>query len=435
MITVEEYRQRRERFAQGMSPNSIAIIPGASEVLRSGDSHYRFRQQSDFYYLTGFEEPDALLIIMATEKPVSILFNRSRDLASEQWTGRRLGQEEAPKKLLVDFAYPIETFEERIPELLADKTMIYYHLGQYPRWDNAVISGWEQVKKLYRKGVTAPQGMLEISPIVSEMRLFKSKAEIALMKQAAAISVAAHKQAMRHCPKAENECELEAVLIYEFTRQGCRYPAYEPIVGSGENATVLHYGSNNQSIDKKGLVLIDAGGEYQNYAADITRTFPASGKFSPEQKAIYEWVLKAQKAGVALIRPGVLWHEIQQTMVQILTEGLVSLGLLTGSVESLITTQAYRKYYMHNSGHWLGIDVHDCGAYKRDNQWRPLQSGMVLTVEPGLYVHPELDDVDDRWRGIGVRIEDDILVTETGHLNLTAELPVEVEEIEALMRG
>lgn len=435
MITAEEYRQRREKLAQVMEANSIAIIPGATETLRNGDCHYRFRQQSDFYYLTGFEEPDALLIIIAADKPISILFNRSRDMASEQWTGRRLGQVDAKKQLLVDDAFPIDTVKERLSDLLVDKTMIYYHLGRYPHWDKIVINAWESVKNMYRKGVQAPKGMLELSPIVSEMRLIKSETEIALMKRAATISISAHKRAMLACAKAENECELEAGLLYEFTKGGCRYTAYEPIVGSGKNATVLHYGQNNQPIDKKGLVLIDAGGEYQNYAADITRTFPANGKFTQAQKAIYEWVLKSQKAGIACVRPGVKWHEVQLTIVRILTEGLVSLGLLSGSVESLIESQAYRKFYMHNSGHWLGIDVHDCGSYKINDDWRPFEPGMVLTVEPGLYIHPELDDVDDKWRGIGVRIEDDILVTETGHLNLTADLPVDIEEIEALMRG
>ncbi len=435
MITAEEFRQRRETLAQKMEINSIAIIPGATEILRNGDCHYRFRQQSDFYYLTGFEEPDALLVVIAAEKTISILFNRSRNLSSEQWTGRRLGQVDAKKQLLVDDAFPIDNFKEKLPELLEGKSSIYYHLGQNHHWDELMIRAWEDIRHQHRKGVQAPMAIFELSSIVSEMRLFKSNTEIELMKQAAAISVEAHKKAMQACLTAENECELEAALIYEFTKRGCRSPAYEPIVGSGENATVLHYGHNNQPIDKKGLVLIDAGGEYHHYAADITRTFPASGKFSQEQKAVYEWVLKAQKAGIECVRPGVKWNVVQLTMVQILTEGLVSLGLLSGSVESLIESQAYRKFYMHNSGHWLGIDVHDCGSYKVNHDWRTFEPGMVLTVEPGLYVHPELDNVADKWRGIGIRIEDDILVTETGYLNLTADLPVEIEAIEALMRG
>ena len=280
----------------------------------------------------------------------------------------------------------------------------------------------------------APESLYDISPVISEMRLIKSEAEIGLMRKAAEISVAAHKRAIQSCKKLDYEYQLEAELIYEFSRQGCRSVAYDPIVGGGENACILHYTDNSMPLKNGDLVLIDAGGEYGNYAADITRTFPINGQFSEEQKAIYQLVLKAQKAGVNLIRPGLAWNLIQETMIEILTEGLCELGILKGKVDELVASGAYKPFYMHNSGHWLGLDVHDCGAYRLNNEWRPLEKGMVLTVEPGLYISANTEGVDERWWNIGVRIEDDILVTADGHENLTAALPVEVDDIEALMR-
>jgi Xaa-Pro aminopeptidase len=267
------------------------------------------------------------------------------------------------------------------------------------------------------------------------MRLFKDEAELKLLRKAANISVAAHKKAMQCCSQANYEYELEAELMQTFIRSGCRSVAYDPIVGSGKNACVLHYTDNNQPLAANALILIDAGGEYENYAADITRTFPRNGKFSPEQTAIYNLVLKAQKAGIESIKPGLPWNAIQQTIIKILTTGLCELGLLTGSVEDCIANESYRTFYMHNSGHWLGLDVHDSGAYKINGEWRPLEAGMVLTVEPGIYIQEGLKDVDAKWWNIGVRIEDDILVTQSGYENLTAALPVDIHEIEALMRG
>jgi len=435
MILQQEYQARRQELARRLPSGSIAIIPAASESLRNGDAHYRFRQDSDFYYLTGFNEPDALLLIKAGRQTESVLFNLPRDPLQEQWTGIRLGQEGACDVLGVDAAYPLDSLDEHLPQLLAGKQAVYYALGRNPAWELLILKAWQVVKGQTRRGVKAPEAFCDLAVIIGDMRLFKSEAEIALMKQAAKISVAAHQRAMRACRKADYEYQLEAELVYEFTRQGCRSVAYDSIVAGGRNACVLHYTDNNKPLHDGDLVLIDAGGEFENYAADITRTFPVNGQFSPEQRQIYELVLQAQKAGINCVRPGNPWPEIQQTMVQIITSGLVDLKLLQGDVDGLIAREAYKPFYMHQSGHWLGLDVHDCGRYKIDNQWRVLESGMVLTVEPGIYIPPELENVDSRWRGIGVRIEDDIRVTDDGHENLTADLEVEIASLEALVRG
>lgn len=435
MITQQEYQMRRQTLAANLPVGAIAIIPAADEVSRNGDAHYPFRQDSDFYYLTGFNEPEAVLIILAGENSQSYLFNRPRDPAKEQWTGKRLGQDGALDELGIDSAYPIDSFSQRLPDFLENKSSIYYSIGRYPHRYEQVLSALLQVKGKIRRGVQAPEAVHDLEPLLSEMRLFKSEAEIALMRRAAEISIAGHKRAIRTCMSLGHEYQLEAELLYEFFSGGCRAVAYEPIVGSGANACVLHYNANNQPLKKGELVLIDAGAEFANYAADITRTFPVNGHFNNEQRAIYELVLKAQKAGISCVKPGVAWNKVQETMVRILTEGLLELGILQGQVDKLLADEAYKPFYMHTSGHWLGLDVHDVGRYKIDGEWRKLEPGMVLTVEPGLYISAGMPGVDKRWWNIGVRIEDDILVTVGGHENLTAALPVDVEEIEALARG
>lgn len=435
MITQQEYQARRCALAKKLPQGALAIIPSAKEVLRNGDAHYRFRQDSDFYYLTGFNEPDALLVITAAKPGESYLFNRPRNPAQEQWTGRRLGQEGANKELGIDKAYSIDKLTSILPDILTDKTAIFYSIGCHPHVENQIIDALQLVKKQIRRGVKAPESLCDLEPLLSEMRLFKSEAELALMRRAADISVGAHKRAMQACKRVEYEYQLEAELLYEFSRGGCRSVAYDPIVGGGANSCILHYTENNQPLGKGDLLLIDAGGEFENYAADITRTFPVSGRFSEEQRAIYELVLKAQKAGIACIKPGLAWNEIQRTIIRILTSGLCELGILRGGVDALIEAEAYKPFYMHNSGHWLGLDVHDAGRYKLNGEWRSLEAGMVLTVEPGLYISAGIDGVEQRWWNIGVRIEDDILVTSDGHENLTAALPVEIADIEALMRG
>ncbi len=435
MITQHEYQARRRELATRLPANSIAIIPAASEILRNGDTHYRFRQDSDFYYLTGFNEPDALLLVVAGPQMQSILFNRPRNPIEEQWTGMRLGQEDACKALGVDFAYSLLDLEKRLPELLTDKQAIYYAIGRNPLWAKRILDAWKVVKRQGRRGIAAPAAFFDFATIISEMRLFKSEAEIELMQRAAHISTKAHQRAMQMSRKAQYEHQLEAELLHEFTREGCRSVAYDSIVAGGRSACILHYTENNRPLQQGDLVLIDAGGEFENYAADITRTFPVNGHFSPEQRLIYELVLRAQKAGIACVRPGCAWDEIQRSMVSVLTTGLVELGLLHGSVDELIEREAYKPFYMHQSGHWLGLDVHDCGEYKLQGKWRALEAGMVLTVEPGLYISADMDGIDPRWRGIGVRIEDDIHVTQDGHKNLTQDLAVEVDDIEALIRG
>lgn len=434
MITQQEYQARRKKLAQNLPAGSVAIIPAAHEALRNGDAHYRFRQDSNFYYLTGFNEPDALLVVIAGQDGQSILFNRPHNPAEEQWTGKRLGQERAVSELGMQAAFPVDSIPDELPTLLGGKSAVYYAIARNPELEKIIRQALIVVKGQVRRGIKAPDSLCDLEPMLGEMRLFKSTAEVALMRKVAHISVAAHIKAMRQCKQMQHEYQLEAELIYEFVRQGCRNVAYDPIVGSGENACVLHYTENNQALHQGDLVLIDAGGEYENYAADITRTFPVSGKFSPEQKSIYELVLKAQKAGIAAIKPGIAWNVAQQTIIHILTAGLCDLGILQGDVKDLIASEAYKPFYMHNSGHWLGLDVHDSGVYKINGEWRLLEPGMVLTVEPGLYISSHTPGVDKRWWGIGVRIEDDVLVTETGHDVLTGALPVDVADIEALMR-
>lgn len=433
MISLEEYQARRRNLAMRMPSGCIAIIHAATEVLRNGDAHYRFRQDSDFYYLTGFNEPNALLLITSAPEHTSILFNRPRHLSEEQWTGKRLGQDDACHVLGIDAAFPIASLEAKLPEFLTDKQAIYYTIGRNPIGESVILNAWLAVKGQVRRGAKAPESFCDLAPILGEMRLFKSDAEIALMQKAGDITVKAHQRAMQACLNAEYEYQLEAEILYEFNRHGSRNVAYDSIVAGGHNACILHYTENNQHLKPGELVLIDAGAEFENYAADVTRTFPINGQFSPEQRLIYALVLRAQKAGIACVKPGCVWDEIQRTVVHVLTAGLVDLGLLQGAVEDLIAREAYKPFYMHNSGHWLGLDVHDCGRYKTDGHWRALEAGMVLTVEPGLYITPS-EQVDERWWGIGVRIEDDILVTPNGHHNLTGALTVEMDELEALVR-
>jgi Xaa-Pro aminopeptidase len=308
-------------------------------------------------------------------------------------------------------------------------------MGRFSPWEKQMNDACQRLRGRARRGVHAPESLCDLGPILGEMRLLKSEAEIGLMQRAADISVAAHQRAMRVCHQVTHEYELEAELLHEFFRQGCRSVAYDSIVAGGHNACILHYTDNNQPLNPGELVLIDAGGEYENYAADITRTFPINGCFSTEQRLIYDLVLRAQKAGIACVRPGCVWDEVQRTIVRILTEGLVALGLLQGAVDELIERRAYQLFYRHNSGHWLGIDVHDAGSYQLHGKWRPLEPGMVLTVEPGLYINADLPNVDPRWWGIGVRIEDDVQVTHDGHINLTGALAVEIDDLEALVRG
>lgn len=436
MLKMTEFHKRRKELMQKIGPTGIVILPASPESLRNGDYSYPYRQNSDFYYLSGFEEPEAVLVIAPKRKKGEyILFNRIRDREKEIWDGYRAGQEGARKEYGANEAFPINDFEKMLPELLEDRTEIHYSLGLNKPFDKIILSAVNKIRGKIRNGLQAPIAFIDINNTLHEMRLIKSPTEIAIMRKAANIAVDAHIRAMQACKPGMNEYELEALILYEFNRQGARFPAYTSIVGSSGNTCILHYNSNNQIIQDGELVLIDAGCEYMNYAADITRTFPANGTFSKEQRAIYEIVLRAQLAGIKAVRPGVPWLNVQTVMVKIITEGLLELGLLKGKLIDLIENQGYFKFYMHKSGHWLGLDVHDAGRYKVNGEWRHFEPGMVLTVEPGIYISSDIPGVPKKWHNIGVRIEDDILVTEKGNEVLTERLPKQIKDIEALMKS
>lgn len=435
MLKMTEYANRRKQLLKKISPTSIVILPASPEVRRNGDYNYAFRQNSDFYYLTGFEEPEAVLILAPKRKEGEfILFNRVRDREKEIWDGYRAGQEGAQKKYGADQAFPIHELEQRLPGLLEGRSEVHYTIGLDKTFDEIILHSVNSIRGKIRNGLQSPLSFIDISNTIHEMRLLKSPAEIALMRKAASISVDAHLRAMKVCKPGIKEYELEAEMLYEFNRQGARFPAYTSIIGSGSNSCILHYNANNQTVKDGELVLIDAGCEYANYASDITRTFPANGKFSPEQRAVYDIVLSAQLAGIKTIRPGASWTAAQNTMVKIITQGLIHLGLLKGKLDKLIEEQAYTQFYMHKSGHWLGLDVHDVGRYKINGKWRTLQEGMVLTIEPGIYISSDIPGVPKKWQNIGVRIEDDILVTDKGCEVLTAKLPKKAHDIEFLMK-
>lgn len=434
IIQLNEFAQRRQQLMKNMGPGSVAIVSAAPEYLRNGDAHYSYRQNSNFYYLTGFSEPEAVLVLIPERaQGETILFNRVRDPAQELWTGRRAGQEGACKNYGADEAYPISEFVNKLPELLTGCHRVCYPFGLHELLDKQIMGVVNNLRQRQRKGVVTPLGFVNLEHLVDEMRLFKSVAEIAAMRKAAEISVQAHKSAMQICKPGMIEYELEAEILREFYRQGSRAPAYTSIVGSGENSCILHYNDNNAEIKNGDLVLIDAGCEYEYYASDITRTFPANGRFSVEQRAVYEIVLRAQLAAIAAIKPGASWDLPQEICVRIITEGLVEIGLLKGKVEDLIAQKAYFQFYMHGSGHWLGMDVHDVGSYVADGTWRKFEAGMTFTVEPGIYIAPNIPNVDKKWWNIGVRIEDDVLVTSNGCEVLSQALPKTVADIEALM--
>ncbi|KAA0876212.1 Xaa-Pro aminopeptidase [Nitrincola tapanii] len=433
-LPISVYANRRRQLLQALPANTIALVAAASLQNRNRDTEYAFRQNSDFYYLTGFNEPDAiLLLIPGRSEGEAILFCPPRDAAMEIWTGLRAGPEGCVQHFALDQAFNLTELDARLPELLSGKMALYYPMGESAQLDSRIQVWLGQVRAGARQGWQAPEQLVTLSSLVHEMRLFKSSEEVALMQRAADISAQAHCQAMRVCRPGLYEYHLEAEIHYQCQRQGARFQAYSAIVGGGANACILHYIENQAPLLDGDLVLIDAGCELDNYASDITRTFPVNGRFSPEQKALYQLVLKTQEACIAAMAPGVPWNVIHDLSVQHLTEGLVDLGLLQGEVDALIEAEAYKPFYMHRIGHWLGMDVHDVGRYKLQGQWRALEPGMVMTVEPGLYIAPDNLDVEPRWRGIGIRIEDDVLVTTDGHHILTQTVPKQVDEIEALM--
>jgi len=433
-ILLKEYQQRRQDLINHMEPNSIAILASANPLLRNGDSEYRFRQSSDLHYLTGFDEAHAVLVLIpGREKGECLLFCQEKDPLKELWNGRLLGPDAAILQLGVDDAFPITDIDDILPGLIEGCERVYYAMGKDEQFDHRVMEWVKVVRLKVRSGVHSPGEFMVLDHLLHEMRLIKSKAELDLMRESGQIAVRAHKRAMQVSKPGLFEYQVEAEFMHEFFRSGCRAPAYTSIVAGGANACILHYNENNMVLNNGDLLLIDAGCEYEYYASDITRTFPVNGRFSPEQKAIYELVLTAQLAAIEQVKPGNHWNDPHDTTVKVLTAGLVELGLLQGEVDKLIESGAYRDFYMHRAGHWLGMDVHDCGDYKIDGKWRQLEPGMVLTVEPGLYVAVNNEKVEPRWRGIGVRIEDDVAVTRSGYEVLTSGLPKTVAEIETFM--
>ncbi len=432
-MTKQEYLSRRQALLAKMAPASAAIIFSAPPATRNSDSEYSYRQHSDFLYLTGFNEPESVLILIKSNETHnhSVLFNRVRDLTAEIWFGRRLGQEAALEQLGMDRALPFDDINEQLYLLLNGLEVLYHAQGEFEYADNIVFHALDKLRKNNRRNFSAPAVMADWRPWLHEMRLFKSKTELEIMHKAGEISAKAHLRAMQACRPDMFEYQLEAEIHYEFCRHGARYPAYNTIIGAGENACILHYTENDRRMKDGDLVLIDAGCEYLGYAGDITRTFPVNGKFTRPQRELYDIVLEAIELALELYKPGARISEVTGHVVRVMVKGLVKLGIMHGEVEQLIETNAYRQFFMHGLSHWLGLDVHDVGHYGVDRD-RILEPGMVLTVEPGLYIAPDAD-VPLEYRGIGIRIEDDIVITETGNDNLTELVVKDPDEIEALM--
>lgn len=435
-LTQAEFQERRDILAGEMGLRSIAIIATSPVALRNRDADYKYRADSSFFYLTGFAEPEAVAVIETFDSEEEgytySLFCRERDREMEIWNGYRAGVDGAVDDYEADEAYAIDLLDEEILEKLQNKDKLFYRVGHSAEFDARVAKWIAQASGESRRGKSAPAQIVQLDRIVDEMRLHKDANEIELMQIASDISAEAHTRAMQTVRPGMMEYALEAELNYVFGKNGC-VPSYNSIVGGGENACILHYVENDKELKDGDLVLIDAACEYQFYASDITRTFPVNGKFSPEQKALYNIVLDAQIAAINAVQIGNSYKEPHNMAVRILVQGLLDLGIMQGKIEEIIETESFRQFYMHGTGHWLGMDVHDVGAYKTNGEWRSYEEGMVVTVEPGLYIAPDDETVDPKWRGIGIRIEDDVVVTQNGPLVLTAKVVKTVEDIEALM--
>jgi Xaa-Pro aminopeptidase len=426
-------RPQLAEFMRRMEPDSVAIIPAAPEATRSNDTHYRYRQDSDFYYLTGFDEPEAIAVVApAHPEHKFTLFVRPRDPEHETWEGRRAGVEGARERHGAEAAFPVAEFREKISELINGSRNVYYRLGVRPDLDEALVKQIAEMRMRSRLYV-APDSITDPGAILGEMRLVKSDEEIELMQRAADIAAEAHVEAMKAVRPGMMEYEIEALIEYHFRRSGAFAPAYGSIVGGGANATILHYKTNEDELRDGDLLLVDAGAEFRGYASDITRTFPVNGRFTEPQREIYDAVLAAQTQCIAMVKPGVTMDELNNHAIRVLTERMVSLGLLSGEAEKLIEEKTYRRFFMHGIGHFLGLDVHDAGRYQLEGKSRPLPPGVVITVEPGIYVAEDSENIPDKYRRIGVRIEDDVLITEDGHHVLTSKVPKKIEEIEGLM--
>jgi len=431
----DEFARRRRQLMKMMGKGGMVILPAVPEKTRNSDVAYRYRPDSDFFYLTGFSEPEAVAVLIPGRAQAEyVLFVRDRDPLRETWDGRRAGPEGATRDHGADDAFPISDIDDILPGLMENCSRVYYTMGLHQEFDQRVIGWVNTLKAQSRTGVMPPQEFVALDHLLHDMRLFKTRAERNVMRQSARIAVAAHIRAMRFARPGRKEYEVMAEMLHEFQRNGADI-SYHPIVGGGANTCILHYGENTDTLQDGDLLLIDAGCEYELYASDITRTFPVNGRFTPEQRAIYEVVLEAQLAAIAQVCPGNHWNDPHDAAVRVITQGLVKLGILKGKVASLIKESAYRRFFMHRTGHWLGMDVHDVGDYKVGDQWRVLEPGMALTVEPGIYIPAGLRGVAKRWRNIGVRIEDDVVVTSGGNEVLTAALVKDADGIERLMNA
>lgn len=431
----KEFAKRRKQLMRMMSSGAIAILPAAVHQIRNRDAEYPYRQDSDFYYLTGFAEPESVAVLIpGRPQGEYILFCRERDPEKETWHGRRAGLEGATELYGADDAYPITDIDDILPGLMEKCERLYYTIGCSNDFDQRVTRWVKGLREKSRAGMHTPGEIVSLDHLLHDMRLYKSPAEMKLMREVASISSQAHIRAMQYCKPGMYEYQVEAELLYTFRRNGC-VPSYNPIVGGGANGCILHYNENNAKLRAGDLLLIDAGGELDHYAADITRTFPVNGRFTPAQRSLYQLVLDAQYAAIEQVKPGNHWNDPHEAAVKVLTKGMVHLGLLHGKMAKLIEKQAYKRFYMHRTGHWLGMDVHDVGDYKVGEDWRILESGMVMTVEPGIYIPAGSSGVDEKWWDIGIRIEDDVLVTAEGCEVITHEAPKTVADIEAIMRN
>ena len=433
-MTKQEFINRRKHLMQMMGSDAVAILPAAPMRIRNRDVEHSYRADSDFYYITGFAEPEAVAVLIpGREQAEYILFCREYDETTEIWTGRMAGQEGAVNEYGADDSFPIDDIDEILPGLLENKQRVYYTMGTHPDFDQRLIGWVNRLRKQSRMGIHTPGEFVSLDHLLHDMRLIKSAHEIKAMRTAAQISANAHREAMQACQPGMYEYQIEATILHSFMQQGAREPAYSSIVGGGENGCVLHYTENNCKLKANDLLLIDAGAEFDFYASDITRTFPISGKYSRAQRAVYDIVLDAQLAAIEQVKPGKHWNDPHEKAVEVITDGLIKIGVLSGSRKKNIEKEKYKQFYMHRTGHWLGMDVHDVGDYKVEDEWRVFEPGMVLTVEPGIYISARNDTVDKKWLNIGIRIEDDVLVTKDGNEILSAGVPKHAEEIEALM--
>ena len=431
-MELKEFKARRSDLMQMVGEGSIVIIPAAPERKRNRDVYHRYRQDSDFFYLTGFVEPEAVLVLVpGREHGEVIMFCREKDPLKETWDGKRVGLEAICDLYAIDDSFPINDIDDILPGIIEGRDKLYCTMGIDSDFDKKVMNWINHIRENSRKGVHPPHEIVSLENILHEMRLYKSPFEIKMMKRAAKLSAQAHIRAMQICKPGMMEYELDAEIVHHFMKNGATY-AYPSIVGGGENGCILHYIENNTPLKDGDLVLIDAGAEYDHYAGDISRTFPVNGKFSAEQKAVYEVVLEAQLQAINAAQPNNNWNQPHEVVVRTITQGLIDLGILDGAVDDQIERAGYQQFFMHRTGHWLGMDVHDVGDYKVNGEWRMLEKGMALTIEPGIYISPS-KSVDEKWWNIGIRIEDDVIITSKGNEVITKDAPKTIEEIEKVM--